>query len=373
MSSMQSVAEVVAAEFDKWGVSTVDAAITGRGDPEGIARVLCGFVQEHLDATPVGGLFYRASAGSVVGVRLDTGEDVVVKAYQERWRAPFLRAVQAVQAHAAERGLPCARPRLAPTQLPGRRNLAVVESWWPDPGMRTSRSVRSRGVSAEGLARQIRICRSVPDAVRTALADHPLRADAGRVYPEPHSPLFDFDSTSDGAAWIDDVARQAASLREGDSTPPVVAHTDWSARNIRLGDDGLRAVYDWDSVTLAPEATPVGQAAVTWCVTSEPGGSEFPTSTRSSASSRTTKPRARAGSPPASGGPPEVQRRGCWPTPLDASTRFPPWGRRGLTNTGREIAWPTADATSSSFLGPDRREGKSSLPKKGLDSAIPFQ
>ena len=277
MSSMQSVAEVVAAELDKWGVSTVDAAIIGRSDPEGIARVLSGFVQEQLGATPVGGLFYRASAGCVAGVRLDTGDDVVLKAYQERWRAPFLGAVQAVQAHAADGGLPCARPRLAPTQLPGRRNLAVVESWWPDPGMLATRSVGSRRVSAEGLARQIRICSSLPDGVRAALADHPLRAVAGRLYPEPHSPLFDFESTKDGAAWIDDVARQAASLREGDSTPPVVAHTDWSARNIRLGDDGLRAVYDWDSVTLAPEATAVGQAAVTWCVTSEPGGSEFPT------------------------------------------------------------------------------------------------
>ena len=338
MSSMQSVAEVVAAELDKWGVSTVDAAIIGRSDPEGIARVLSGFVQEQLGATPVGGLFYRASAGCVAGVRLDTGEDVVLKAYQERWRAPFLGAVQAVQAHAADGGLPCARPRLAPTQLPGRRNLAVVESWWPDPGMRATRSVGSRRVSAEGLARQIRICSSLPDGVRAALADHPLRAVAGRLYPEPHSPLFDFESTKDGAAWIDDVARQAASLREGDSTPPVVAHTDWSARNIRLDDDGLQAVYDWDSVTLAPEATAVGQAAVTWCVTSEPGGSEFPTLDEVVGFIEDYEAAGEAGSPPANGGPPGVQRRGCWPTRLDASTRFPPWGGRGLTNTVPAIA-----------------------------------
>jgi hypothetical protein len=277
MSSMQSVAEVVATELAKWGVSGVDAAVFGRSDPEGIADTVITFAREHLGATPVAGLFYRASAGCVVGVRLGSGEDVVLKAYQDRWRAPFLRAVQTVQAQAAGGGLPCARARLAPTQLPGRRNLAVVETWWPDPGMRAIKGAPARRVSAVGLAGLIRVCSSLPDGVRAAMADHPLRAVARRLYPEPHSPLFEFETTTDGAAWIDDIARQAASLREADGTPPVVAHTDWSARNIRLGDDRLLAVYDWDSVSLVPESAAVGQAAVTWCVTSEPGGSEFPT------------------------------------------------------------------------------------------------
>ncbi len=46
---------------------------------------------------------------------------------------------------------------------------------------------------------------------------------------------------------------------------------------MRLNDDGLLAVYDWDSVALVPESTAVGQAAVTWSVTADPGGTEFPT------------------------------------------------------------------------------------------------
>jgi sugar/nucleoside kinase (ribokinase family) len=36
-------------------------------------------------------------------------------------------------------------------------------------------------------------------------------------------------------------------------------------------------VYDWDSVAAVPETTAVGQAAATWCVTSQPDGWEFPT------------------------------------------------------------------------------------------------
>jgi aminoglycoside phosphotransferase (APT) family kinase protein len=56
-----------------------------------------------------------------------------------------------------------------------------------------------------------------------------------------------------------------------------VAHTDWSARNVRLDDAQLVAVYDWDSLALVPETTALGYAAMTWTVTSEPGGTVFPT------------------------------------------------------------------------------------------------
>ena len=66
-------------------------------------------------------------------------------------------------------------------------------------------------------------------------------------------------------------------LRDADERPPVVAHTDWSARNLRLDEERLLAVYDWDSVALVPESTGIGQAAVTWSVTADPGGTEFPT------------------------------------------------------------------------------------------------
>ena len=45
--------------------------------------------------------------------------------------------------------------------------------------------------------------------------------------------------------------------------PAVIAHTDWSARNVRFNEHGIGAVYDWDSLSLAPEAV-VGQSAATW-------------------------------------------------------------------------------------------------------------
>ena len=233
------------------------------------------FCKTHLGTEPVGAAFYRASAGCVVGLWLASDERVVLKAYQARWSGPFLRAVQSIQGHAAVADFPCAQPRLPPTGLPGRRNLAVVEAWWPDPGTRASRTAPARRVCASGLATQIRLAAALDTPA--ALAAHPLQAIGEDLYPQPHSPLFDFQATAVGAEWIDEIAVQAMTLRGSDPTPPVVAHTDWSARNVRLRDAELLAVYDWDSVTVVPETTAVGQAAATWCVTSEPDGWEFPT------------------------------------------------------------------------------------------------
>ena len=47
-------------------------------------------------------------------------------------------------------------------------------------------------------------------------------------------------------------------------TSPVVAHTDWSARNVRLRPGGPVAVYDMDSLAVVGRATALGVAAVTW-------------------------------------------------------------------------------------------------------------
>jgi hypothetical protein len=71
---------------------------------------------------------------------------------------------------------------------------------------------------------------------------------------------FDFDATSVGAEWIDELAREA---RPGlDLGPVVVGHTDWRAENMRFEDDRVTAVYDWESLRLAPEPVFVGAAAL---------------------------------------------------------------------------------------------------------------
>jgi hypothetical protein len=272
---VDSVERVVAAQHAIWGTSAVDADVFGTGDPKRIAAIVDRFCLDEVGATAVGALFYGASAGCVLGVRLADGAEAVIKSYQARWDGSFLRAVQSVQTHVARRGMPCATPLRGPAPIvPGRPNLAVVESFLPDPGLRPYSSRAERRVSAAGLARQIAVCREL--ATPAALADHPLRRPTDGLYPEPHSPLFDFAGTAEGAGWIDALATRAVEVRDADDRPPVVAHSDWAARNVRLDDRRLLAVYDWDSVALVPESTALGQAAATWSVTADPGGTEFP-------------------------------------------------------------------------------------------------
>lgn len=279
MSYVQSITAAVEAQFARWagsGVGAIERDVLGTNEPSAIAAIYEQFCSETLGGSPSGALFYAASAGCVLGVRLTNGDDVVIKAYQARWDHSFLHAVQTGQSLAADGGLPCPRPLKSPTPITAARpNLAVVETWLPDPGMRPGGSSVARRVSAGGLARQISLCRDLPGSQR--LLSHPLRQPEGGFYGEPHSPLFDFESTAAGAQWIDDLARRARDVRDQDDSTPVVAHTDWSARNVRFDDRRLLAIYDWDSLALVKESTALGQAAMTWSVTADPGGTAFPT------------------------------------------------------------------------------------------------
>jgi hypothetical protein len=256
-------------------VGAIERDVLGTDHPSDIAQIFERFCVEGLNARSAGGLFYRASAGCVLGIHLEDGEDVVIKAFQRRWDSSFLAEVQVAQGRVAAGELPCPRPLLSPTPIrPGRSNLAVVETFLADPGMRPGGSAAARRVSAEGLARQIVLCAGLPGAAR--LEQHPLRTPDGGLYGDPHSPLFDFDATGEGAEWIDDLARHASMIREEDESTPVVAHTDWSARNVRFDEQRLLAVYDWDSLALVTEGTAIGQAAMSWSVTADPGGTVFP-------------------------------------------------------------------------------------------------
>jgi hypothetical protein len=278
MEAVHSVLAVVEAQFARWagtGVGAIERDVLGTDRPGDIAQIFERFCVSHLGVQPAGGLLYGASAGCVLGVQLEGGECVVIKAFQRRWASSFLAEVQSAQARLAAGGIPCPRPLLGPTPIrAGRSNLAVVETFLADPGMRPGGSAAARRVSAQGLAHQIALCSGLPGAVR--LERHPLRQHEGGLYGDPHSPLFDFDSTAEGAEWIDDLARHASIIRQEDTSTPVVAHTDWSARNVRFDEHRLLAVYDWDSLALVTEGTAIGQAAMTWSVTADPGGTAFP-------------------------------------------------------------------------------------------------
>jgi hypothetical protein len=250
----------------------VEEAIFGTADPGRMASMVSVAAQDQLGVPVTGGAFYFASSGCVIGLHLADGRTVVMKAYQPRWEATFLLGVQRTQRALAQRGYPCAMPLAGPSSI--GHGQATVESHLPDPGQSGPVDPRFLEVSANALADLVNTVRDIsPDGLEL----HPLRDVPGQLYPTPHSPIFDFDTTSEGAEWIDDLARSALALRESTTDlAPVIGHLDWSANNVRLGGSGVRAVYDWDSVALASEAVVAGQAAATWRSTGETADTDAP-------------------------------------------------------------------------------------------------
>jgi hypothetical protein len=205
------------------------------------------------------------SVGAVAVVGLDDGRRVALKAFAPRWTEAFLRAVVAVQRHLRARGLPCPGPLAGPLPLASSGAQVCAEEVLDDPGWPGRPAGDAELMeSAGGLARLVAVASELERDTVAPLAGHPLATPVDGLYPEPHSPLFDFEATRAGAEWIDELAAVAVRLRDSDASEPVVAHTDWSARNVRVWPDGVRAIYDSDSLALVPESTAVGIAAATW-------------------------------------------------------------------------------------------------------------
>ena len=242
----------------------VEQAIFETTDPDLIAGLIAEAAGRLLGAPVDGGLFYAASSGCVFGLRLADGRSVVLKAYQSRWERSFLHAVQRVQGGLAERGFPCPTPLAGPVAV--GRGWATVESFLPDPGQTFPPDAEGLEASTSALARLLQLADGLPP---DDLERHPFRFADDALYPTPHSPIFDLRRTGAGAEWIDEWAQLAWSRRSAGSLPAVIAYLDWSARNVRLAPTGVVAVYDWDSLSVAPEAVTVGQAAATWRSTGE--------------------------------------------------------------------------------------------------------
>jgi len=201
----------------------------------------------------------------VAGLTLTDGTSVVVKAYQPRFTERFLSTVVSIQRHLATGFYPCAAPLGGPR--PFGLGWATAETMIADPGP-TPAMDRDLVSAATGLARLVRYAEGQPAA---GLDPHPLQAAPGVRYPAPHSAVFDFAVDEATAGWIDALADVAIMARLTDTSRPVVTHSDWSARNVRLGRHGVSAVFDLDSLALMLDAVAAGQAAVTWSTTMEAG------------------------------------------------------------------------------------------------------
>lgn len=245
-----------------WNAVT-EAAIFGALDADEIVDALDAACARSLGSPLREGFLYEVSAGVVIGCQLVDGRRVVVKGYQPQWTPTFLAAVKRVQSSLHGVGYPCPRPHREALRVGDA--VLLAESVLADPGVGHARAQERRAL-AIGLADVVERCRHLDEP---ALGEHPLRRPFRGTFPQPYSPIFDFDATCDGAEWIEDLALRAREVIDADTSSPVIAHTDWSLRNVRVDAARVVAVYDWDSLAPLRETEAVALAAATWTKTGQ--------------------------------------------------------------------------------------------------------
>lgn len=258
--------EIIAAHLRQWGAEPawVELALFGSDDARAIAIEIDGFCRRELKAGVARGLFHQSSVGSVSGVELDDGRRVVLKGHAPERSLEWLREVVRVQMHLASRRRYVTTVVAGPAPL--GRGLALVEPF-VDEG---------ETIDAHAPAIRRALARALHDLV---VAGQPLAATStlpgprsaclpsGRLWPTPHSRLFDFDATADGAGFIDAVA-VAARARLAPAGDLVIGHGDWRAEHVRFAsatDARPVAAFDWDSLRREHEPALVGFTAHALC------------------------------------------------------------------------------------------------------------
>lgn len=236
----------------------MEQAAFGTTEPAAIAAEIERFARDELGSSIGEPMFFESSVGSVFGIRLADGREVVIKVHQPHEPLEYLNAVHIVCCHLNESGFPCPRPLLAPTPLAlghGTVEELRVDGDWVD-----AHDPAVRGTMAELLAELAVVASDLVDlpGLRPGLLS---RVDEGRLWPRPHSAIFDFEASSSGAEWIDELALQARHALLQPAGKRVVGHVDWSVKHFRFRDGDVSAVYDWDSLAVEREPVVVGQAA----------------------------------------------------------------------------------------------------------------
>ena len=263
---MRPLVDVIAEDLATWAPhpTHVELAIYGTSDPAVIASALGELSITALGSPITGARFYGSSIGSVAGVTLGDGREVVIKVHQPTISIVQLAELVRIRSYLAAAG----SPRVLAGPLPLARGHATIEAFadgtWRDPHEPAVRRELARGLHAITVA-----CRPLLET--STLAPMMFTASPA-LWPTPHSKLFDFDATARGAEWIDEVAHAARAI------PPAgalaIAHTDWRAEHVRFSGDRITVAYDWDSLArdrepahdgivapaFAPDRTPEGPA-----------------------------------------------------------------------------------------------------------------
>ncbi|HEU4582349.1 MAG TPA: phosphotransferase [Polyangiaceae bacterium] len=258
---MADLEQIIASELASWNQRPVEHAIFGHSDPARIARELERCAGELLRSRVSAGLFYRASIGAVAGVELADGRRAVLKVHQPDRSREHLAEVLRLQCQLAQRG--CFAPAVWAGPHPLARGHLVIERYVLEGSTRDGHEPAIR----RGLARSLHALSAAlePFVSESALPPHALaELPPGRLWPPPHSKLFDFEATRAGAEEIDALAALARQRMEP-AGRVVLGHSDWRAEHVRFEGDEPIAAFDWDSLCKAREPELVGFIAHAFC------------------------------------------------------------------------------------------------------------
>lgn len=205
-------------------------------------------------------LFTISHLSAVVGVRLEDGREIVVKA-----RGGFDRVRECVAAQAVlhDDGFPCPKPLTdvcevdgyavhAEEHVPGGMELTGTEDAVVDA---------YAALLADLLRRSRRLALSTPRPPPMWL--HWDHASTG-VWPdlEESPPFLEREPTT---GWLVELAARARERLRSARLEEIVGHGDWEAQNMRWASRRrVHVVHDWDSLAARPEAALVGTAAATF-------------------------------------------------------------------------------------------------------------
>lgn len=239
----------------------VERLIFGTEDEGEVGAIVERFCREALGSGVRETLFVRTSVGVVFGLDLGDGRQVVLKAHQPRQNVEFLRVVFETQSYLAEQGFPCPRPVIQPASL--GNGFASVEELVEEGFFADAHNPHIQEAMAHALARLVELTRPLgkPSALCNAWS---LWEGDGLWPPTAHSPIFDFEATTHGAEWIDELASEAkAAIPDGGEE--LIVHSDWSSKHFRFNHEGeITVVYDWDSLALETDVQALGTAAATF-------------------------------------------------------------------------------------------------------------
>lgn len=235
----------------------------GTTDSDEIALTMEEFVEGELG--PVfKAYFYTTSVGIVAGFRLEeSGLDVVVKIIEWGVTEERLIEVRKVQERLAESGLPAPKPLAGPKRV--GNGLAVIEEM-KTGGQADGYDPDVPKTIAVGLHRFVEAAQPLVGQAHVG-APLVLLDDYESLWPEAHDLRFDFRATTEGAEWIDGYGAQARRALRDVTGELAIGHFDWRVQNLAFRGGEIVAIYDWNSVGVAPEAVIVGCAAASFSST----------------------------------------------------------------------------------------------------------